>query len=168
MRNIILLVCAVHLAACGDGSGPAQVGRDSSDAAVFARFDGVPWGSDQGPTDTIGVWDPNAYLRLQGVVSSPQRTWLVLDLGFAGAFVGSRQAYPLSTTAYYHITLSSGSGLKSYQSMHGRYTVDSYDPSTQYLVGTFEFYATQTDGPDWTPDSLPVTSGTFRGFIKVP
>lgn len=170
MKTVALALFALAFTACSDSSGPGQVGRDSAEAGIFARIGDVPWGSDQGVVDTIGVYSVNGLLRLQGVVPGDRWTHtLSLDLGFSGAFIDSRRAFPLSTTAYYNIAPTAGSldSMKTYQSLQGRYTVDSYDPATQHLVGTFQFDAVQTGGPDWTDDILPVKNGTFRGFIKV-
>lgn len=170
MRILAMILVSGILASCGDSAGPSQVGRDSSEAGIFARIGDVPWGSDQGPTEIVGVWDPGTGFRVQGSVTRGGWTHtLTMDAGNVGTQAITPQAYPIVPTGASYMVKPSSSfeGMKLYQSLQGRFRIDSYDPATRYMVGTFAFEAVQTDGPDWTPDVLPVRNGTFRGIIRI-
>jgi hypothetical protein len=162
---------AIVLGGCagGDGFFPAGhfVGQDSSHAAVFARVGSVLWGSDQTPTDTIGVWDLAGFLRIQGTAKTAATTdYLTLDLGFSGRGPYPLH-FPLASTAYYSEIPTSGlvDSIIAYQSTGGNFTIQSYDSLTKYIVGTFAFGATWTGGHT-NVRQIDITNGTFRGFIR--
>lgn len=170
MHRLMLFFLVPLAIGCSDSSGPAaiHVGQDSSQAAVFARVSTWVWGSAQTPSDTIGVWNLGGFLRIQG--SAPMMggtSYLTLDLGFSGTGPYP-QNYPLASTAYFSRVPASGlvDSILAYQAMQGRFSILSYNSTTKYLEGTFEFQATKTGGPG-PIDQIAILNGVFRGFIRI-